>query len=100
MVADKGYAAHSFREAIRDMGSRPAIPTKSNEPPVRCPAWIYNNRRQIKNAWARLKEWRAVANPLREDRRVLLGRSLLRSGRAMDQALTGIPFKVPALPLP
>ena len=61
MVADKGYAAHTFREAIWDMGSRPAVPTKSNEAPVHCPDWIYNNRHQIENAWARLKEWRAVA---------------------------------------
>ena len=61
VVADKGYAAHSFREAIWDMGSRPAIPAKSNEAPVTCPAWIYNNRHRIENAWAHLKEWRAVS---------------------------------------
>ncbi len=60
-MADKGYAAHSFREAIWDMGSRPAIPAKRNEAPVACPAWIYSNRHQIENAWAHLKEWRAVA---------------------------------------
>ena len=61
VVADKGYAAHAFREAIWGMGSRPAIPAKSNEAPVACPAWIYNNRHHVENAWARLKEWRAVA---------------------------------------
>ena len=61
VVADKGNAAPSFREAIWDMGSRPAVPTRSNEAPIRCPAWIYTNRHQIENAWARLKEWRAVA---------------------------------------
>ena len=61
VVADKGYAAHTFRDAIWDMGSTPAIPAKSNEAPVACPAWIYNNRHHIENAWARLKEWRGVA---------------------------------------
>ena len=61
VVADKGYAAHRLREAIWGMGARPAIPAKSNEAPVRCPAWIYNNRHHVENSWARLKEWRAVA---------------------------------------
>ena len=60
VVADRGYAAHRLREVVWDMGARPAIPTKSNEAPVRCPAWIYNNRHQVENAWARLKEWRAI----------------------------------------
>ena len=47
VVADKGYAAHSFRNAVWEMGSRPAIPTKSNEALVACPAWIYHNRHHI-----------------------------------------------------
>ena len=40
---------------------RPAIPAKSNEAPVACPDWIYNNRNVVERLWARLKEWRAVA---------------------------------------
>ena len=55
VVADKGYAANSFRELIWNLGSKPAVPTKSNEAPVDCPAWIYNNRHLIENAWAKLK---------------------------------------------
>src|ERR1044072_1771582 len=44
VVADRGYSSHSFREHIWSLGARPAIPAKSNEAPVACPDWIYNNR--------------------------------------------------------
>ena len=39
----------------------PAIPSKRNEAPVRCPDWIYPNRNVVERLWARLKEWLAVA---------------------------------------
>ena len=61
VVADRGYSSHSFRESIWSLGARPAIPAKSNEAPVACPEWIYNNRNVVERLWARLKEWRAVA---------------------------------------
>ena len=64
------------------MGSRPAVPTRSNEAPVRCPAWIYNNRHQIENAWARLKEWRAVAARYEKTAASFLG--VLHLAAAMD----------------
>ena len=44
VVADRGYSSHAFREHIRDLGARPAIPTKRNEAPVACPDWIYVHR--------------------------------------------------------
>lgn len=61
VVGDKGYSANALRERIWRMGSRPAIPHKSNEAPVRCPDFIYVNRNQVERLWGRLKEWRAVA---------------------------------------
>ena len=60
-VADRGYSSHALREAIRDLGSTPAIPTRRNEAPVACRAWIYGNRNRVERLWSRLKEWRAVA---------------------------------------
>ena len=60
-MADRGYSSHSFREYIWSLGARLAIPAKSNEAPVACPGWIYNNRNVVERLWARLKEWRAVA---------------------------------------
>ena len=61
IVADRGYASHAFRDRIWRLGARPAIPSKRNEAPVACPAWIYTNRNRVERLWARLKEWRAVA---------------------------------------
>ena len=61
VVGDRGYSSHRFRELIWSSGARPAIPCKSNEAPVVCPAWIYVNRNLVERLWARLKEWRAIA---------------------------------------
>jgi transposase len=61
VVGDRGYSSGGFRDLIWDSGARPAIPTRCNEAPVACPAWIYNNRTFVERLWARLKEWRAVA---------------------------------------
>ena len=61
IVADRGYASRAFRDAIWNLGSRPAIPAKRNEADIACPLWIYHNRNRVERLWARLKEWRAVA---------------------------------------
>ena len=47
-VADRGHSSHALREAIRDLGATPAIPT-------------YRHRNRVERLWSRLKEWRAVA---------------------------------------
>ena len=41
--------------------------------PVACPTWIYNNRSQVENLWARLKEWRAVATRYEKTAQSFLG---------------------------
>ena len=61
VVGDRGYSSDAFRELVRSKGARPAIPTRSNEAAVACPAWIYHNRNLVERLWGRLKEWRAVA---------------------------------------
>src|SRR3954453_10155894 len=61
VVADRGLSRHAFREHIWNLGARPAIPSKTNEAPVACPAWVYNNRNHVERLWARLKQWRAIA---------------------------------------
>ena len=73
VVADRGYTSHTFREYIWSMGAKPAIPTKSNEAPVACPDWIYNNRNVVERLWARLKEWRAVATRYEKTARSFMG---------------------------
>jgi transposase len=61
VVGDRGYSADAFRDLIWTSGARPAIPTRSNEAAVTCPAFICNNRNVVERLWGRLKEWRAVA---------------------------------------
>jgi transposase len=73
IVGDKGYSSHEFREMIWRQGSRPAIPTKSNEAAVACPDWIYTNRNMVERLWARPKEWRAVATRYEKTARSYLG---------------------------
>jgi DDE family transposase len=47
VVADRGYASHTFCEHVWNAGARPAIPAKRNEAPVACPDWAYNNRNRV-----------------------------------------------------
>jgi transposase len=61
VVGDRGYSSHAFREHVWNLGAPPAIPSKSNEAPVACLDWIYNNRNRVERLRGRLKEWRAVA---------------------------------------
>ena len=56
VVADRGYSSHSFREHIWSIGAKPAMPAKSSEAPVACPAWIDTKRNVVERLWARLKE--------------------------------------------
>ena len=37
VVGDRGLASDAFRERIRDLGARPAIPPKRTDAPVACP---------------------------------------------------------------
>jgi transposase len=37
IIGDRGYSSHEFRDRIWRSGSRPVIPTKSNEEAVACP---------------------------------------------------------------
>ena len=73
VVGDRGYTSHRFREHIWDIGARPAIPPQRHEAPVACPEWIYNNRNQVEQLWARLKEWRAVATRYKKTATSFLG---------------------------
>ena len=73
VVGDRGFASDAFRERIRDIGARPAVPPRRNDAPVACPDWVYANRHLVENLWARLKEWRAVATRYEKTARSFLG---------------------------
>ncbi|KAB8125347.1 IS5 family transposase [Komagataeibacter medellinensis] len=61
VVCDREYASHKFREYLWNRGSRPVIPPRKNDLEVACPKWAYRHWHLVKNLWARLKEWQAVA---------------------------------------
>lgn len=62
MIADRGYDADWFREALKDKGRRPCIPgRKSRAKAVRHDKRRYRRRNRIEIMFGRLKDRRRVA---------------------------------------
>lgn len=62
LIADKGYDANAFREALRDQGTRPVIPGRSNRKrKIRYDKGRYRERHLVENAFCRLKDFRRIA---------------------------------------
>ena len=62
LLADKGYDADWFREALQDRDIRPCIPGRSSrDKPVKHDKRRYKRRHRIENMFGRLKDWRRVA---------------------------------------
>jgi len=63
VIADKGYDSEAIREQIRDRNSRPIIPRKRNSKVGNADIdWcLYKYRHLVENAFARLKQYRAIA---------------------------------------
>ena len=62
LLADRGYDADWFREALADRGTRPCIPgRKSRNKEVRYDKRRYRHRNRIERMFGRLKDWRRVA---------------------------------------
>jgi transposase len=67
LLADKGYDADWFREALQDKGIKPCIPSRSSrDKPAKHDKRRYKRRHRIENMFGRLKDWRRVA--MRYDR--------------------------------
>ena len=62
MLADRGYDADWFREALRDKGIEPCIPPKKNRK-IQTPydKDLYKKRHKVENMFGRLKDWRRIA---------------------------------------
>ena len=63
MIADKGYDCEALRSQIKEKGSTPVIPRRSNskignEEMDWC---LYKYRHLVENAFARLKHFRSIA---------------------------------------
>jgi transposase len=62
LIADRGYDADWFRQALRDRGTRPCIPGRSGRSrPIRHGKQLYRSRHKIEIMFGRLKDWRRVA---------------------------------------
>ena len=62
MLADRGYDADWFREALKDKGIRVCIPGRKNrKKAVNCDKRRYKRRNRIEIMFGRLKDWRRVA---------------------------------------
>lgn len=62
MLADRGYDADWFREALEEKGIKPCIPgRKSRGKPIKYDKRKYKRRNRIEIMFGRLKDWRRVA---------------------------------------
>ena len=62
LIADRGYDADWFRDALKDKGIRPCIPgRKSRGKAIRYDKRRYKRRNRIEIMFGRLKDWRRVA---------------------------------------
>ena len=62
LLADWGYDADWFREALVDKGIAPCIPSrKMRKVPIPHDAELYKRRHKIENSFPRLRDWRRVA---------------------------------------
>jgi transposase len=62
MLADRGYDADWFRDALKDKGIRPCIPgRKLRGKAIRHDKRRYRRRNRIEIMFGRLKDWRRVA---------------------------------------
>lgn len=68
LLADRGYDADWFRNALIGINITPCIPSKKNRKvPIPHDAALYKKRHKIKNMFGRMKDWRRIA--MRFDRR-------------------------------
>jgi transposase len=73
MIADRGYDADWFRDALKDKGIRPCIPgRKSRGKAVRYDKRRYRRRNRIEIMFGRLKDWRRIATRYDRCARTLL----------------------------
>lgn len=67
MLADRGYDADWFRNALKDMEIEPCIPSRrGRKVPIPHDPILYKRRHRIENTFAKLKDWRRIA--MRYDR--------------------------------
>jgi transposase len=67
MIADRGYDADWFRDALKKKGMKPCIPPKKNRKvQYRYDKMLYKQRHKVENMFSHIKDWRRIA--MRYDR--------------------------------
>src|SRR6476661_6336881 len=62
LIADKAYDSAELRLWLKDRGTKPVIPNRSNrKQPFSFNRRLYKERRRIENAFGRLKDFRRIA---------------------------------------
>ena len=62
LLADRGYDADWFREALKDKGIEPCIPPKkSRKIQLGYDKALYKQRHKVENMFGKLKDWRRIA---------------------------------------
>jgi transposase len=62
VTADKAYDSEKVRQAIRDHGAVPVIPSRSKATErAWCPKRIYRRRHHVENFFCAIKDWRRIA---------------------------------------
>lgn len=61
LLADRGYDADWFREALAERGIAACIPSKANrKTPIPHDPVLYRQRHKIENMFGRMKDWRRI----------------------------------------
>ncbi len=62
MLADRGYDADWFRQALKEKDIAPCIPPKKNrKKQIFYDKELYRKRHKVENMFAKLKDWRRIA---------------------------------------
>ena len=62
LLADRGYDADWFRNALVERGISPCIPSRiGRKVHIAHDATLYRQRHRIENMFARIKDWRRIA---------------------------------------
>ncbi len=81
MLADRGYDADWFRDALIERDIQPSIPSrKCRKVPIPHDAALYRQRHRIENVFARLKDWRRIAARYDRCRDLFLSACVLAAG--------------------
>jgi transposase len=61
LLADRGYDADWFRNALIKKGIAPCIPSRKNRKvPIGHDKVLYRQRHKVENMFAKLKDWRRI----------------------------------------